>query len=109
MKGLDLMRDLQQNPYSEAEKRVAAFFFERGLGGGDDPIGFLLASYDYVVGSHKALRLVLRPFVEVAQGNKLHPSPEDWQQAARVNLNDPWPWLLLADAKTAANPWPDPE
>lgn len=40
------MRDFDKNPYSEDEVRVALFIMELcGIGGGDDPIGFLLASY----------------------------------------------------------------
>jgi hypothetical protein len=38
-------RDLDTNPYSADEQRVADFLFEQGTGGGDDPIGFLLASH----------------------------------------------------------------
>ena len=40
------VRDLDARPYSADEQRVADFIFERGFGGGDDPIGFILASYD---------------------------------------------------------------
>lgn len=43
------MRDLDKNPYTKDEARVAKFFFDKGLGGGDDPIGFLLSSYEYVI------------------------------------------------------------
>jgi hypothetical protein len=42
-------RDLDKNPYSPDEQRIAQFFFERGLGGGDDPVGFILSSYAYLV------------------------------------------------------------
>jgi hypothetical protein len=40
-----LMRDMDANPYSPDEKRVAEFFFGLGLGGGDDPIGAIIASH----------------------------------------------------------------
>ena len=40
-----MMRDLEKNPYSACEARVAKFFFDLGIGGGDDPIGFLMASH----------------------------------------------------------------
>ncbi len=41
-----MMRDLEKNPYSACEARVAAFLHEMGgIGGGDDPIGFLMASH----------------------------------------------------------------
>jgi len=44
-----MYRDLETNPYSPDEQRVASFFFDRGMGGGDDPIGALFASYEYIV------------------------------------------------------------
>lgn len=40
-------RDFESNPYSPEEARVAAWLSERGVGGGNDPIGFILASLDY--------------------------------------------------------------
>ncbi len=49
-------RNLEEKPYSEDEKRVAKFFHERGVGGGDDPIGFILASYAYLVEERNDLR-----------------------------------------------------
>jgi len=50
------MRDLDQRPYSTDEKRVANFFADFGVGGGDDPIGFLLASYSMLIAERKELR-----------------------------------------------------
>ena len=43
------MRDIEKNPYSPDEQRIARFFVDKGLGGGDDPIGFIMSSYDYLV------------------------------------------------------------
>lgn len=41
-------RDFEKNPYSADERRVAAWICENlGVGGGDDPIGFLLASWEF--------------------------------------------------------------
>jgi len=37
-------RDITANPYDRQEERVAEWLAQRGLGGGDDPIGFLIAS-----------------------------------------------------------------
>ena len=45
------MRDLDTHPYTKDEQRVANWLAERSggnIGGGDDPIGFLLASYAYL-------------------------------------------------------------
>lgn len=39
------MRDLDDRPYTPDEARAAKFFFEAGTGGGDDPIGALIASH----------------------------------------------------------------
>lgn len=51
-----MMRDLDKNPYSPDEQRVVKFLGDRGgIGGGDDPIGFLLASYDYLVERNRLL------------------------------------------------------
>jgi hypothetical protein len=39
------VRDIEKEPYSFDELRVAKFFAEFGMGGGDDPVGFLIASH----------------------------------------------------------------
>ncbi len=41
--------------YSLDQQRVADFLFERGMGGGDDPIGFILASYEFLVMQRREL------------------------------------------------------
>ena len=33
------------------------------------------------------LRAALKPFAEVAQGNRLNPTPDDWQRASAVYTN----------------------
>lgn len=62
-----MMRDLDTKPYSADEQRVAKFFFDRGTGGGDDPIGAMLAGYAYIVEERKHLRAALKPFAEFAE------------------------------------------
>ena len=45
-------RDLDKNQYSADEQRVAKWLVERSngnIGAGEDPIGFLMVSYDYLV------------------------------------------------------------
>lgn len=42
-------RDMRKKPYSKDEARVAAYFFARGTGGGDDPIGSILASHSFAI------------------------------------------------------------
>jgi hypothetical protein len=43
------MRDFKLNPYSPDEARVAEWLSDKGVGGGDDPIGFLFTSYEYTI------------------------------------------------------------
>ena len=54
--------------YSRDQQRVADWLNNRaGIGGGDDPIGFLLASYEMIHGQlqdHQALRAVCEAFVQ---------------------------------------------
>jgi hypothetical protein len=50
------VRDFDKQPYTTDEKRVAEFFAERGLGGGDDPIGAILAGYAFVLHERNELK-----------------------------------------------------
>jgi hypothetical protein len=50
-------RDIEANPYTPCEQRVAEYIFNHGIGGGDDPIGFILASHAYVVNQRNLLPL----------------------------------------------------
>ena len=44
------MRDFDKNPYSADEARVAKYIMKlTGIGGGDDPIGFILVSHAQLV------------------------------------------------------------
>jgi hypothetical protein len=67
-----LERDLDKNPYSTDEQRVAEYFFRCGTGGGDDPIGALLASHAYVVAerneANQKLQLYRAKFGEYVRG-----------------------------------------
>lgn len=56
-------RDRDENPYSKDEARIASFFFDRGAGGGDDPIGAILAGYAWLASE----RIVLRAALQDAQ------------------------------------------
>jgi hypothetical protein len=55
-----MTRDMDASPYTKDEARVAEYLFDRGAGGGDDPIGFMLASYSFMVEERNALRHVIR-------------------------------------------------
>jgi hypothetical protein len=53
-------RDFDKNPYSPDEARVAKWLDEKaGMGGGDDPLGFLMVSYDYLVAQRNHLAKLL--------------------------------------------------
>lgn len=63
------MRDLEKQPYSPDEQRVAQFFFDAGLGGGDDPIGFIIASHQALAAERNALRSpITMPDIRLAVG-----------------------------------------
>ena len=53
------MRDIEKQPYSPDEARVAKFFVDAGVGGGDDPIGTILASHAYAAAQRNRLREAL--------------------------------------------------
>jgi len=55
-----MMRDFEKSPYSPDEARVAKFFMEMGIGGGDDPIGSLIASYRVLSADRKALSALIK-------------------------------------------------
>jgi hypothetical protein len=52
------MRDYDDNPYSPDEERVAKFLSDRGIGGGEDPIGFLLSSYSILAQQLKDAKII---------------------------------------------------
>jgi len=60
MKNLVAERDLNKNPYSKDEARVVDFLCEAGVGGGDDPIGFLLASHACAMHELTSYKLMMK-------------------------------------------------
>lgn len=54
------MRDIDEKPYSPDEQRVAEFFADAGVGGGDDPVGSLLASHAYLADERNRFRAGLQ-------------------------------------------------
>lgn len=56
-------RDIEAAPYDRQEQRVVNFLWARGLGGGDDPIGFLMASHAYSRAELNRARTALPPGV----------------------------------------------
>jgi hypothetical protein len=59
------MRDIEKDPYSKDEARVAKFFSDAGTGGGDDPIGSILASHAYAMAERNRFRTALLEIVRV--------------------------------------------
>lgn len=50
-------RDFKEKPYSADEARVAAWFCKHaGIGGGDNPIGSLIASHEMLAAQRNKLR-----------------------------------------------------
>jgi hypothetical protein len=51
-------RDFDANPYSKEELRVVEYLhlIAPDIGGGDDPIGFLLASHNHLIRERRAQR-----------------------------------------------------
>lgn len=70
------MRDMDKNPYSKDEQRVAKFFFERGTGGGDDPIEALIIAYQYLVHDRNELRQEIAA-LKAAHETTKKPKPEE--------------------------------
>jgi len=68
------MRDFDKNPYSPDEARVAKFFGDKGTGGGDDPIGALMASHDYAIAQRNYL----------AKSLGVHPNIDPYPLGART-------------------------
>ena len=63
-------RDLDAKPYSDDEKRVAEWFFEKGTGGGDDPIGAMIASHEYLAAERNRMRVALED-ISLIDGKRL--------------------------------------
>jgi hypothetical protein len=50
LEGSPHVRDMERDPYSPDETRVVRWLYSQaGICGGSDPIGFLIASYAYLV------------------------------------------------------------
>lgn len=62
------MRDFDKSPYTHDEMRVAKWIVETGgIGGGDDPIGFLLNSYEMIKIEHTVLKRQLKNLVRALE------------------------------------------
>jgi hypothetical protein len=57
---MDADRDLDKQPYSPDEMRVVKWIVQRtGVSGGSDPIGFLIASHEYIAWEREQYRQAL--------------------------------------------------
>lgn len=57
---------MRETPYDDQEARVAGWISDRtGAGGGDDPIGFILASYDAKIAEMETMRAKLASLEEI--------------------------------------------
>jgi hypothetical protein len=64
-------RDFEVEPYNADEHRVAIWFADHGVGGGDDPIGSMIACLEYrnvelaaTRAEIERLRMALAPFAD---------------------------------------------
>ena len=62
------MRDFDKKPYSPDEERVAKFFFDKGTGGGDDPIGSMMAGYEFAIFQRNELIKQNQNIIETIRG-----------------------------------------
>ncbi len=61
-------RDFEKNPYSKDEMRIAQYFWDMGIGGGDDPIGSLIASHGYIRHELHELKRTLNDMRKIKNG-----------------------------------------
>lgn len=57
---MPMPRDFDKTPYTADETRVAKFWFDKGIGGGEDPIGSLMASHETLAAQRNELRRRLK-------------------------------------------------
>jgi len=65
-----ITRDFEKEPYSKDEERVAKWLSDKGLGGGDDPIGFIITSYEMNMRLLRDHREALKDYREVNEETK---------------------------------------
>lgn len=53
-------RDFDKKPYTPEEQRVADYFLKYDLGGGNDPIGSLIAMHEYLAFQIKQMREIMK-------------------------------------------------
>lgn len=99
-------RDMDARPYSADEARVAKFFFDRGTGSGDDPIGAILASHAYTTAELTRLRKerdelveALMPLARWAYDQTQKPSIAECERAFQVYAKATTPDGLAALAR----------
>lgn len=99
-------RDFDANPYSPDEQRVADWLHARApqVGSGDDPIGFVLASYNLIMRQRNAARDALEVIIATAKNSDVariaaqgldeagepgpYPTPDDMQAYWRRAIGD---------------------
>lgn len=86
----DLERDFDRQPYSRDEQRVADWLHARApeIGSGDDPIGFVLASYDHL----RIQRNAARDALEAIAGESTEPSVQSLVEKGLDSTGDPGPY-----------------
>ena len=86
-------RNSDEKPYSAEESRIAAFFAERGTGGGHDPVGSILSGYSYLIEERNKLRAALAEIDCYAGHVHLSLRPES---AAAINSSRNTSYIFFA-------------
>lgn len=80
------MRDIEKRPYTADETRVARYFADRGTGGGDDPIGAMLAGYAWAVEQRNQYRAALEAIAKEQSASTAFKAADQFQKIARDAL-----------------------
>lgn len=75
-------RNFVQKPYSDDEKRVVQWFSNvAGIGGGEDPIGFMIASHEMLARERKDLKQQVRALQ--LDNDRLYAIATEYKDASR--------------------------
>jgi hypothetical protein len=80
------MRDLVEEPYTPDEERVAKWYSDHGIGGGDDPIGALIVSHEYLARERGKLLRQLAALSTLAERGMDGLSLEDREKVSRLKM-----------------------
>jgi hypothetical protein len=77
-------RDIEARPYSPDEARVAQWFFDKGTGGGADPIGAMIASHEHLAAERNELRKQIEDLLDPTLSMRLENGQFNMEMAGEV-------------------------